>query len=80
VSDNWLAEFRDDQLAAVSEDIAHNIDLRVGAAPVEQAQLYAKLAGAKLYPSVDLLAHARTGGSHPRCAIQQRGQRHSRCR
>ena len=61
VSDNWLAGFRDDQLtAAVAEAIAHNADLRVGAARVEQAQLHARLAGAKLYPSVDLLA--RGGG------------------
>jgi NodT family efflux transporter outer membrane factor (OMF) lipoprotein len=61
VSDNWLATFKDDQLtAAVIEAIAHNADLRVAAARVEQAQLYAKLAGAKLYPSVDLLA--RGGG------------------
>ena len=53
--------FHDDQLtAAVAEAIAHNADLRVGAARVEQAQLYAKLAGAKLYPSVDVLA--RGGG------------------
>ena len=53
--------FNDDQLtAAVNEAIAHNADLRVGAARVEQALLHAKLAGAKLYPSVDLLA--RGGG------------------
>jgi NodT family efflux transporter outer membrane factor (OMF) lipoprotein len=55
--DNWLAGFNDPQLAeAVAEAIAHNADLRVGAARVEQAQLYAKLAGARLYPSIDLLA------------------------
>jgi outer membrane protein, multidrug efflux system len=61
VADNWLVTFRDDQLtAAVAEAIAHNADLRVGATRVEQAQLYARLAGAKLYPSVDLLA--RGGG------------------
>ena len=61
VSNNWLVTFRDDQLtAAVIEAIAHNADLRVGAARVEQAQLYARLAGAKLYPSVDVLA--RGGG------------------
>jgi NodT family efflux transporter outer membrane factor (OMF) lipoprotein len=60
-SDNWLVTFRDEQLtAAVAEAIAHNADLRVGAARVEQAQLHAKLAGARLYPSVDLLA--RGGG------------------
>ena len=61
VSDNWLAAFRDDQLAAaVIEAIAHNADLRVGAARVEQALLHAKLAGAKLYPSADVIAHGGT--------------------
>src|SRR4029453_17047110 len=61
VSGNWLAEFRDEQLTAlVVEAIAHNPNLQIGAARMEQAQLYAKLAGAKLYPSVDLLA--RGGG------------------
>jgi len=57
VTDNWLASFQDAQLsAAVAEAIANNADLRVGAARVEEAMLYAKLAGANLYPSVDLLA------------------------
>jgi NodT family efflux transporter outer membrane factor (OMF) lipoprotein len=61
VVDGWLLAFNDDELiAAVNEAIAHNADLRVGAARVEQAQLQAKLAGAKLYPAVDLLA--RGGG------------------
>jgi NodT family efflux transporter outer membrane factor (OMF) lipoprotein len=61
VSGNWLAGFHDEQLTAlVLEAIAHNPNLQVGAARMEQAQLYAKLAGAKLYPSVDLLA--RGGG------------------
>jgi NodT family efflux transporter outer membrane factor (OMF) lipoprotein len=61
VGDNWLVTFRDDQLtAAVAEAIANNADLRVAATRVEQAQLHAKLAGARLYPSVDLLA--RGGG------------------
>jgi outer membrane protein, multidrug efflux system len=60
-ADNWLATFHDDQLtAAVAEALEHNVDLRAGAARVEQARLYAQLAGAKLYPSVDLLA--RGGG------------------
>ncbi len=61
VADNWVVTFNDDQLnMVVAEAIAHNADLRVGAARVEQALLYAKLAGAKLYPSVDLFA--RGGG------------------
>jgi NodT family efflux transporter outer membrane factor (OMF) lipoprotein len=61
VADNWLVTFKDDALnAAVIEAIAHNADLRVAAARVEQAVLYARLAGAKLYPSVDFLA--RGGG------------------
>ena len=61
VVEGWLLAFNDDQLtAAVTEAIAHNADLRVGAARVEQALLHAKLAGAKLYPSVDLIA--RGGG------------------
>ena len=56
-ADNWLATFKDEQLAlAVHEALVHNDDLRAGAARVEQAMLYAKLAGAKLYPSADLLA------------------------
>jgi outer membrane protein, multidrug efflux system len=61
VSSNWLATFRDEQLTAlVVEAIAHNPNLQIGAARMEQAMLYAKLAGARLYPSVDLLA--RGGG------------------
>ena len=61
VSASWLTTFGDDGLtAAVIEAIAHNADLQVGAARVEQARLHAKLAGARLYPSVDLLA--RGGG------------------
>src|SRR6185436_12420864 len=49
VTDNWLATFHDDLLtAAVNEAIASNPDMRAGAARVEQAMLYAKLAGAKL--------------------------------
>jgi NodT family efflux transporter outer membrane factor (OMF) lipoprotein len=57
----WLASFNDAQLTvAVNEAIAHNADLRVAATRVEQAVLYAKQAGARLWPSVDLLA--RGGG------------------
>lgn len=61
IADDWLATFRDEQLSAtVAEAIAHNADLRVAASRVAQARLYANLAGARLYPSVDLLA--RGGG------------------
>jgi outer membrane protein, multidrug efflux system len=61
VADNWLATFSDEQLtAAVNEAVVRNADLRVAATRVEQALLYAKLAGAKLYPSADILA--RGGG------------------
>ena len=57
VADNWLATFNDDQLnMVVAEAIAHNADLRVAASRVEQAMLYAKLAGAKLYPSAEFFA------------------------
>ena len=57
VPDNWLAGFRDDQLMSiVYEAIVHNPNLQVTAARVEQAELYAKLAGARLWPSVDVVA------------------------
>jgi multidrug efflux system outer membrane protein len=60
-ADDWLASFGDPMLsAAVAEALAYNADLRVGAARVEQALLHARLAGARLMPSVDVLA--RGGG------------------
>jgi NodT family efflux transporter outer membrane factor (OMF) lipoprotein len=71
VTDNWLATFQDDPLvAAVNEAIANNPDLRTGAARVEQAELYAKLAGAKLYPSVDLIARGGAKLSSDASGIQ----------
>jgi len=58
VADAWLASYNDPQLdALVREALAYNADLRVAAGRVEQAAAYAKLAGATLYPAVDLLAH-----------------------
>jgi multidrug efflux system outer membrane protein len=61
VGDNWLTTFGDEQLSeAVREAILHNTDLRMAAGRVEQALLHAKLAGARLYPSADLIA--RGGG------------------
>src|SRR6185436_11498443 len=57
VAGGWIASFGDDQLtAAVAEGIARNPDLQSGAARVEAAMLSAKLAGAKLWPSVDVIA------------------------
>ena len=61
VGDGWVGSFGDAQLtAAVNEALVHNADIRISAARVEQALLHARLAGAKLYPSADVLA--RGGG------------------
>jgi NodT family efflux transporter outer membrane factor (OMF) lipoprotein len=61
VADEWLSAFKDAQLdALVREALAYNTDLLIAAARVEQAAGYAKLSGATLYPTVDLLA--RGGG------------------
>jgi NodT family efflux transporter outer membrane factor (OMF) lipoprotein len=61
VSDRWLASFNDPQLdALVREALAYNPDLKVAAARVEQAAGYVKVAGATLYPQVNVLA--RGGG------------------
>src|SRR5215471_10509604 len=61
VVNGWLAGFNDPQLEAlVKEALEFNPDLRVAAARVEQPAAYAKAAGAKLYPQVNLLA--RGGG------------------
>ena len=62
VANGWLAGFNDSNLdALVREAIANNPDLRVAAARIEQAAGYVKLAGATLYPQVNLLA--RGGGA-----------------
>ena len=61
VSDGWLTGFGDATLEAlVAEALAHNADLQIAAARVEQARGYAKVAGAAIYPSASLLA--RGGG------------------
>jgi outer membrane protein, multidrug efflux system len=58
VAGAWLDSFDDPLLVAlVDEAVTYNADLRVAAARVEQAEGYAKVAGAALYPSVSLLAH-----------------------
>jgi len=57
-ADNWLATFGDPRLdALVREALLFNTDLLVTAARVEQAAGYAKLAGAQIYPALNLLAH-----------------------
>src|SRR5262245_38521014 len=61
VQGDWLATFQDPQLEAlVAEAIAHNADLSLAAARVEQAAAFVRAAGGELYPTVDLLA--RGGG------------------
>ena len=52
--------------AAVDEAIAHNADLRVGAARVEQALLYAKLAGR------EALSVGRPAGARRRQDVRRR--------
>jgi NodT family efflux transporter outer membrane factor (OMF) lipoprotein len=62
IANGWLGEFKDPNLdSLVREAIANNPDLRVAAARVEQAAGYVKLAGATLYPQVNVLA--RGGGA-----------------
>ena len=61
-ADAWLAAFNDPQLEAfVRDTLAHNPDLQIAAARVEQAAGFVKVAGATLYPQVNLLA--RGGGT-----------------
>ena len=68
---NWVVGFHDDQLtAAIVEAIQNNPDLRIAAERVQQAMLRAKLAGAKLYPSVDVLARGGTKLSGDNSGLQ----------
>jgi multidrug efflux system outer membrane protein len=62
IQHGWLAAFNDPQLdALVREALAHNPDLQIAAARVEQAASFVKVAGATLYPQVSALA--RGGGA-----------------
>ena len=62
VANGWLATFNDQQLEALVRDaLLYNPDLQVAAARMEQAAGYVRLAGATLYPQVNLLA--RGGGA-----------------
>jgi len=57
VAGGWLAAFKDAQLEAlVREAIVFNPDLRIAAGRVEQAAGHARLAGAEIYPQIDLMA------------------------
>jgi NodT family efflux transporter outer membrane factor (OMF) lipoprotein len=61
VVNGWLATFNDPRLEALVRDaLLYNFDLQVAAARMEQAAGYVRLAGATLYPQVNLLA--RGGG------------------
>jgi outer membrane protein, multidrug efflux system len=61
VAAGWLATFNDARLdALVREAIEFNPDLRVAAGRVDQAAGYARLAGAAIYPQVNIMA--RGGG------------------
>ena len=65
IADRWLDSFNDPVLVAlVGEALTYNADLRVGAARVEQAEGYVRVAGASLYPAVSVLAHrgGKAGG------------------
>ena len=60
IQDDWLATFNDEELnALVYEAVTNNLDLRVSATRVEQAEQYVELAKAALRPRV---AIAGTGG------------------
>jgi multidrug efflux system outer membrane protein len=61
VKGDWLATFADPQLETlVAEAMKYNVDLRVAGARVEQAAGYVRVAGGKLYPTLD--AMGRAGG------------------
>lgn len=61
VQGNWVASFKEPSLEAlVAEALAYNADLRLAEGRVQQAAGYAQLAGATLYPQVNLMA--RGGG------------------
>ncbi len=61
VVDGWIDTFNDPALTTlVREAILYNSDLRIAQARVEQAAAYLKVAGALLYPQVNLMG--RGGG------------------
>ena len=73
IAGDWLATFDDPQLAAlVNEALAHNPDLRVSAARVEQAGEYVNQAKAALLPTITLFGTGgvKSGGGDLSSAIQ----------
>ena len=61
VETGWLATFNDPQLdALVAEALAHNSDLAVAAARVEQADAQVDLAAAQLQPAIGVLGRGGT--------------------
>ncbi|AXK71791.1 TolC family protein [Lysobacter sp. TY2-98] len=59
VADNWVASFGDPQLdQLVAEAIAHNTDLRVAAARMEQAAAQVDIADSRLKPAIGILGRA----------------------
>jgi len=59
VGDNWVASFGDPQLdALVAEAIAHNTDLRIAAARMEEAAAQVDIADAQLKPAIGILGRA----------------------
>jgi NodT family efflux transporter outer membrane factor (OMF) lipoprotein len=71
VDTNWLADFQDDTLSAlVAEALAHNPDLLVSAARLDEVQQRVIVAGSRLYPQLDAVGSAGRskssfGGSGP---------------
>lgn len=74
VQDNWLATFHDPQLdALVREALAHNPDLRIAAARVEQSAQYLVVAQSGMKPAVGIAGTGGTktgGGGDPTSALQ----------
>jgi NodT family efflux transporter outer membrane factor (OMF) lipoprotein len=74
VGEGWLATFKDPQLDdLVREAITYNPDLRIAAGRVEQAAGHAKLAGAEIYPQVNLMARGLGKLSSGSSDLQVRG-------
>jgi len=65
VTDGWLKTLNEPRLdVLVDETLARNVDLRIAATRVEQAEASLRIAGSTLYPAVNLLARegGKTGG------------------